>query len=266
LPFNLSPTRRPTAHDGLANAGRHGRLFHVFSGLPSGGALCGLFGRRDGGGHARSIGGRRRPLPLDRATVVFNSDGGNLHVGLGIGRAIRLKEFSTMVPMNGTCASACELAWLAGLRKSIDTGARVGFHAAYIQNNGEARETGTGNALAGAYLNQLGLTQSAIAYVTEAAPENMKWLTPEDARNLGIEMIVLASKETEPAAPKTDISPPMLLPKTEPLPNIIKRVQSADIYGFDLPRMPLRTTTMEACELGPVDKQGFPNQLLSDSR
>ena len=191
----------------------------------------------------------RLALPLDEAVVVFNSDGGNLHVGLGIGRAIRLKEFSTMVPVNGTCASACGLAWLAGLRKSIDVGARVGFHAAYIQNNGEARETGTGNALAGAYLNQLGLTQSAITFVTEAAPQNMKWLTPEDAKNLGIEMTVLASKEIEPAAPNTANIPTIPYPERELHSSALKRVQSADIYGFDLPRMPLKTTTMEACEL-----------------
>src|SRR6185295_19370955 len=70
-------------------------------------------------------------LPLGRATVVFNSDGGDLRAGIEIGKAIRLKEFSTMVPVNGTCASACGLAWLAVLHKYIDVGARVGFHAAY---------------------------------------------------------------------------------------------------------------------------------------
>ena len=187
-------------------------------------------------------------LPLDKAIVAFNSDGGNLSAGLGIGRAIRLKEFITMVPKNSTCASACGLAWLGGFERLVDEGAQVGFHAAYITSNGATLETGMGNAFAGAYLNQLGLPQSAIAYVTEAAPQNMKWLIPEDAKNVGIAMTVLASIETEPAAPKTDSSPIIRFPEKLQSSGL-KRVKSADIYGFDLPRMPLKTKTMEACEL-----------------
>lgn len=86
-------------------------------------------------------------LPLDQAIVAFNSDGGNLSAGLGIGRAIRLKEFTTLVPKNSICASACGLAWLGGFERLVDEGAQVGFHAAYITNDGASRETGMGNAL-----------------------------------------------------------------------------------------------------------------------
>jgi hypothetical protein len=46
------------------------------------------------------------------AIVVFHSRGGNLRAGIEIGRAIRLKGFSTFVPDNLLCASACALAWL----------------------------------------------------------------------------------------------------------------------------------------------------------
>lgn len=95
-------------------------------------------------------------LPLKRAIVAFNSDGGNLLAGLKIGMAIRLKEFTTLVPANSVCASACGLAWLGGSQRLLDATAKVGFHAAYIQNNGESRETGMGNALAGAYRCLLG--------------------------------------------------------------------------------------------------------------
>ena len=188
-------------------------------------------------------------LPLDKATVAFNSDGGNLLAGLGIGRAIRLKEFTTIVPKNSVCASACGLAWLGGIERLVDEGAHVGFHAAYITDKGESKETGMGNALAGAYLNQLGLSQSAIAYVTEAAPQNMKWLTAEDAKIVGITMTVLASTSPEPTSPETVNNLPTPPIEAVPQSTALKRVQSADIYGFDLPRMPLKTRTMEACEL-----------------
>ena len=184
--------------------------------------------------------------PFKRKNV---GDGGNLLAGLGIGRAIRLKEFTTIVPKNSVCASACGLAWLGGIERLVDEGAHVGFHAAYITDKGESKETGMGNALAGAYLNQLGLTQSAIAYVTEAAPQNMKWLTAEDAKNVGITMTVLASNAPEPAIPETKSSPPLPSPKKELQLSAIKRIQYADIFGFDLPSMPLRDSTLEACEL-----------------
>ena len=188
-------------------------------------------------------------LPLERAIVAFNSNGGNLSAGLKIGMAIRLKEFTTLVPANSVCASACGLAWLGGSQRLLDATAKVGFHAAYIQNNGESRETGMGNALAGAYLNQLGLTQSAIAYLTEMGPQDIKWLTPEDAKNIGIEMTVLASTETRPAVVRPESNLSLQFPKTEPQSQNLKRVASADIFGFDLPNMPLNDMTLEACEL-----------------
>ena len=187
-------------------------------------------------------------LPLEKAIVAFNSDGGNLSAGLGIGRAIRLKEFTTMVPKNSICASACGLAWLGGFERLVDEGAQVGFHAAYITNNGASQETGMGNALAGAYLNQLGLTQSAIAYITEAAPQNMKWLTAEDAKNVGIAMTVLASNVIEPAFPETVTNSPVRSPELAPQSTALKRVPSADIFGFDLPSMPIKVSTLEGCE------------------
>ncbi|MEP7173677.1 MAG: PAN domain-containing protein [Aestuariivirga sp.] len=187
-------------------------------------------------------------LPLETAIVAFNSEGGNLSAGLGMGRAIRLKEFSTLVPKNSLCASACGLAWLGGFERLVEEGAQVGFHAAYITNNGQSQETGMGNALSGAYLNQLGLTQSAIAYVTEAAPQNMKWLTAEDAKRVGIAMTIVSSNASDaPLHDSASLTPPQeVVPQTAAL----KRLASADIFGFDLPSMPIRGATLESCEAG----------------
>ncbi|WP_244446959.1 hypothetical protein [Rhizobium sp. YS-1r] len=41
---------------------------------------------------------RKLAAESDRAVVALNSGGGNLHVGLEIGRAIRLRGFATAVP------------------------------------------------------------------------------------------------------------------------------------------------------------------------
>ena len=43
-----------------------------------------------------------------------------------------------------------------------------------------------GSAIVGGYLNQLGLSSAAIGYINEASPDEIRWLTPEDADRLGI--------------------------------------------------------------------------------
>src|SRR5262245_22893829 len=45
------------------------------------------------------------------AVIVFHSRGGDLVAGIEIGKAIRLKGFSSVVPEDHLCASACALAW-----------------------------------------------------------------------------------------------------------------------------------------------------------
>lgn len=137
-------------------------------------------------------------LPIERAIVDLNSNGGNLLAGIEIGKAIRLKEYSTYVSHSGVCASACALAWLGGMQRFMEPGAQVGFHVAYVQSKVGAQESGQGNALVGAYLNQLGLPQSAILYVTAAAPEEMRWLSADEAKNIGIEVTLLSTAATHP--------------------------------------------------------------------
>lgn len=137
------------------------------------------------------------------AVVLFESPGGSLLAGLAMGRAIRLQGATTVVDEGATCASACGLAWLGGVRRMMGAGAKVGFHAAYyVDDQGRSIETGQGNALIGAYLNQLGLSEKAVLYITQAAPADMTWLTFDDADDLGISVRqVGAAAPARPAAP-----------------------------------------------------------------
>jgi hypothetical protein len=116
------------------------------------------------------------------ATVTFQSNGGNVVAAIEIGTQIRLKNWTTVVPADATCASACALAWLGGTRRLTHSTARIGFHAAYINQGGHIIEKGAANALVGAYLNELGLSKEAIFYITSADPSSMQWLSPDDAR------------------------------------------------------------------------------------
>ena len=127
-------------------------------------------------------------LNSENAIVVFQSPGGNLFAGIEIGKAIRLKGFSTFVPDGVQCASACALAWLGGRSRYMSETANVGFHAVYVKAEGQAAVSAAGNAVVGAYLNQLGLPTSAIIYITEAPPDGMQWLNFVDAQRYGIDV------------------------------------------------------------------------------
>jgi hypothetical protein len=145
---------------------------------------------------------RNKVASLSKATVVFRSDGGSLLAGIRIGMLVRMKNFTTVVPDGAQCASACAIAWLGGAHRFIGTGSKVGFHAAYVPRGGGTVESGPGNAVLGAYLDQIGLPEEAIVYITQAPPSSMKWLSLEDAAERGIEVSLLPPADTpEPPQP-----------------------------------------------------------------
>jgi len=131
---------------------------------------------------------------LSTALVVFNSDGGSAFAGLEIGRLIRSRNFSTHVIER--CVSACALAWLGGTKRFMVPAAQIGFHAVYNADTG--RETAAANALVGAYLNQMGLADAAVIYITQAVPTSMTWLNPGSAQRVGIELSVLDTQDVKP--------------------------------------------------------------------
>jgi hypothetical protein len=108
-----------------------------------------------------------------------------------MGALIRAKKFATVVPDGASCASACALAWLGGIRRLVGQDSSVGFHAAFVFKSDVPTESGPGNAILGAYLNQLGLSEKAILYVTQAAPTTMQWMSLEDAAENGIAVTLL---------------------------------------------------------------------------
>ena len=178
----------------------------------------------------------RIALPIESAVVIMASNGGNLGAGIQIGKAIRFKQFNTLVLKNYPCASACALAWLGGNIRMMEPGGQIGFHAAYRDQNGKIEESGVGNALAGAYLNQLDLPERAVAYITSAAPQSIQWLTLDDARNYGIDVVSFESNSTTK--------------KPEPpLRNMVFKIKDGtDLFGLDLPGMPLTGMTLDLCQ------------------
>jgi hypothetical protein len=143
-----------------------------------------------------------------KAVVALDSEGGLVLPSIGMGKAIRLKNFATVVGENTLCASACALMWLAGNPRYIGLSAHIGFHAAFIERNGTLMESGQANALIGAYLDRLGLSESAVAFVTSAPPEKIEWLDASKAQTIGVDVVWMrpSSGTTEPSSPGIETS------------------------------------------------------------
>jgi hypothetical protein len=140
-----------------------------------------------------------RAATLSKATIAFRSDGGSFLAGVRIGALIRERGFTTLVPDGARCASACAVAWLGGLQRLMGNGSKVGFHAAYVLKGHRTVESGPGNAVLGAYLFQLGLSEDSIVYITQADPNSINWLSIEQAAQHGID-VSLAPEEIHSAA------------------------------------------------------------------
>jgi hypothetical protein len=173
-----------------------------------------------------------------KAIVAFQSPGGSLIAGIEIGTQIRLRNYMTLVPSGVQCASACALAWLGGTKRLMGPGARIGFHAASVNENGQAIETGAGNALLGAYLNKLGLPDRAILFVTQAHPDEITWLTMADAEREGIDVSLFSMpEEASSGGPSPGPSSPSALPPSSPAPPpsmAIRWYEGMDSAGDDL--------------------------------
>jgi hypothetical protein len=125
--------------------------------------------------------------------VFLDSRGGNVGAALNIGIMIRRLQLSTIA--NHQCASSCGLIWLAGTPRVVFDNSYVGFHGVYNKDTGQT--TSDGNAVVGAYLSQLGFGYETIRYLTKEAPDSMEWLDSAKAKQYGIPLRVVPSKEPE---------------------------------------------------------------------
>jgi hypothetical protein len=127
----------------------------------------------------------------DDALVLLESDGGSVGAAIEIGKAIRLKGYSTAVINGSSCNSSCALIWLAGSPRALSKSAKIGFHAAYADVDGQARESGFANAMIGRYLTLLNLPDQAVFFATTSPPNSLNWLTASNYRSSGIDATII---------------------------------------------------------------------------
>lgn len=122
---------------------------------------------------------------LDRAlqlapavtTVVFNSAGGWIREGQMLATVIRKRGLNTYV--EGYCASACTIAFLAGKERAAAPSAKIGFHASRSVGTMETAPTSSETAQLRAIYNDAHLPDS---FVREAldTPHDKMWHPTHD--------------------------------------------------------------------------------------
>lgn len=131
---------------------------------------------------------------ITSATVLFNSPGGSLFGGIQLGTKIRSFGFDTGIATysqgrmveRGYCASACAYAF-AGGRGRYFSGkeTKLGLHQFSAKSttidNGTSQET---SGLIVAYLQNMGVDALAFSASASVRPEDILWLTAQDAAKL----------------------------------------------------------------------------------
>jgi hypothetical protein len=82
---------------------------------------------------------KRFQQALDRNPEIeeiwFDSPGGILIAALAIGKKLRNRGLATRIVKGAECASACPYAFVGGVVRAIDPGAKVGVHMATLTGN-----------------------------------------------------------------------------------------------------------------------------------
>ena len=126
--------------------------------------------------------------------VWLNSPGGNLFAGMQLGRVMRQHGAWTYIIDHrrlrpGECYSACGLAFLGGIRRFNDNGARYGVHRASLQGG-----PGTGSrdlaadlyAAIESYVREMGVDVRLLDLWKKTGPDEIYLLSQQEAEDLRV--------------------------------------------------------------------------------
>ncbi|WP_271504972.1 hypothetical protein [Bradyrhizobium sp. CCBAU 11357] len=148
--------------------------------------------------------------------IRLNSPGGSLQGGIRLGELFRARGFTTEVGSDrvdpeghphfggrasvrtpGVCASACAYAFLGGIERVLDDGSKLGVHRFYTKSAltqpteklFSGRDLDDTQKIAAAlvlYLVNMGIDARVVALAATAGPDEIYWITPEEARDLRV--------------------------------------------------------------------------------
>ena len=194
---------------------------------------------------------------LTNAIVILNSRGGNLNEAAIIGRRIRSHNWETRVRNGAVCNSACTLIWVAGVPRSLDLQARLGFHSAATPLKPPTRSE-AGNRAWAAYLAEMGVPQQLIDLQPKADPCCLKYVDHAQAKAWGLlsarsakQQALPPPKVQQPAATRPAWPTPVVRPVTTS-PELVPEVRPVTTSPELVPQQALPTpaTQHPAAPLG----------------
>jgi hypothetical protein len=123
---------------------------------------------------------------IGQATVITTGPGGSVIPALEIGTEIRTRGWSTLVPENARCASACSMIWLAGQTRRLAAGAQIGFHAMAQIQNGQHAENHELDFVLRRWLSDLGYAMDTTATIVNTPALSIHWYDAGELRANGI--------------------------------------------------------------------------------
>ncbi|MDQ7071172.1 MAG: hypothetical protein Q9M48_10620 [Rhodobacterales bacterium] len=116
--------------------------------------------------------------------VVFNSEGGRVFAARSIARIIRENGLDTHV--DGICASACTVAFIAGGARSMAANARLGFHRYGDDGPGGIINTEVEETKDRSVFLATGVSADFAGKMYQAAPQDMWFPEPGVLRDAGV--------------------------------------------------------------------------------
>ena len=136
--------------------------------------------------------------------VRLNSEGGSLRGGVILGELFRGRDFVTGVgssklssdaPISsgknfnsktpGSCSSACAMAFLGGVERTLDPDSALAFHIVANRNVSETELLGL-RTLESLYLLEMGVDTRLMTIMMEVGPHIMRRIRPDEARTLRV--------------------------------------------------------------------------------
>jgi hypothetical protein len=140
------------------------------------------------------------------AIVYLDNPGGHVLTAIKIGLTIKDRGFSTLVD-HPRCASACATIWLGGKQRYMSSTALLGFHASIDKRT--SQPSPAGNAMVGAYLSQIGITDlGVITFLVMADPKSMHWVSRGELLNKNISVDQVSLNEPQWVWAREKLYPP----------------------------------------------------------
>ena len=145
-------------------------------------------------------------------TIVFDSPGGAMYGGVKMADIVARHGLNTGVAHGGECASACVMAWAAGVHKSTATDARIGVHMA---RDGDYQIASDATLFYAQFVKRTGAPASVVAGLVSTPPQEVYWLSLAELRAWNTTIVDEADTPLNRAY-RPQVAQPMPAPTPQP--------------------------------------------------